>query len=63
MFKQEYKSFTKSSKKEEEMLPNQLNEDFIKLIPKSKMLYKETKTTKYTPISIKSTDVKIPNKN
>ena len=45
------------------MLPNQLNEDFIKLIPKSKMLYKETKTTKYTPISIKSTDVKIPNKN
>ena len=29
------------------MLPNQLNEDFIKLIPKSKMLYKETKTTKY----------------
>ena len=44
------------------MLLKHLNEAFIKLIPKSKMLYKETKTTKYTPISIKSTDVKIPKK-
>ena len=45
------------------MIPNQLNEAFIKLIPKSKMLYKETETTKYIPITIKNTDVKIPNKN
>ena len=43
------------------MLLKHLNEAFIKLIPKSKMLYKETKT-KYTPISIKSTDVKISQK-
>ena len=44
------------------MLLKHLNEAFIKLIPKSKMLYKETKTTKYTPISIKSTDVKMSQK-